>query len=370
MSALVTFGESRASPSATTRTAWTSSSGGESFSRKPLAPTRSAENTYSSASKVVSMMTFGPLPGIAKMLRAASSPFIFGMRMSISTTSGWVRRTISVMPSPSSAVPTTVIPGWASNRASNPARIMDWSSTISTRTGWASPPVSETMGPTYRHEPCPTYPLPARLSCRRACPATETPGKGERMAPEVTLWSDAQRRSGTYRAGYGIRFAFARGSPARTSRAAQPRAPLGPRLPVHPARAAAGRRQPQRSGGAHAGVRGHRGDLGRRAADARDAAAGLELRQPLPPPVAGLGATSGPGDVPAAGPGPHGLDALDGRPAALAGSGLRDGAGLPRAADHVRGGRGLDGSGAGRHHPVGLVGLPTDAEPVAGEPAA
>src|SRR5699024_9444827 len=59
----------------------------------------------------------------------------------------------------------TVIPGWASNRASNPARIMDWSSTISTRTGWASPPVSETMGPTYRHEPCPTYP------CRRACPA-------------------------------------------------------------------------------------------------------------------------------------------------------------------------------------------------------
>src|SRR5699024_3051225 len=107
------------------------------------------------------MMTFGPLPGIAKMLRAASSPFIFGMRMSISTTSGWVRRTISVMPSPSSAVPTTVIPGWASNRASNPARIMDWSSTISTRTGSAAPPVSEAMGPTYRHDRCPTYPLPA-----------------------------------------------------------------------------------------------------------------------------------------------------------------------------------------------------------------
>lgn len=55
----MTEGESMASPSATTRTAATGSSGVASFRRKPLAPALSAENTYSSASKVVSMMTRG-----------------------------------------------------------------------------------------------------------------------------------------------------------------------------------------------------------------------------------------------------------------------------------------------------------------------
>src|SRR5699024_10558171 len=41
---------------------------------------------------------------------------------------------LSVMPAPSSAVPTTSISSCASSRAAKPARIMDWSLTMSTRT--------------------------------------------------------------------------------------------------------------------------------------------------------------------------------------------------------------------------------------------
>src|SRR5699024_10655626 len=62
------------------------------------------------------------------------------------TTSGLVRFTTSTMPSPSSAVPTTSIPCCAYSRAAKPARIIAWSSTMSTRTsdpgsdeeGWAT----------------------------------------------------------------------------------------------------------------------------------------------------------------------------------------------------------------------------------------
>ena len=58
---------------------------GESLSRNPLAPARSASYTYSSRSKVVSMTTLGA--GCARVSsRVASSPSIPGMRMSISTT--------------------------------------------------------------------------------------------------------------------------------------------------------------------------------------------------------------------------------------------------------------------------------------------
>src|SRR5699024_2978754 len=64
----------------------------------------------------------------------------------MSTTSGLVRFTTSTMPSPSSAVPTTSIPCCAFSRAAKPARIIAWSSTMSTRTsdpgsdeeGWAT----------------------------------------------------------------------------------------------------------------------------------------------------------------------------------------------------------------------------------------
>src|SRR5699024_9836073 len=189
-------------------------------------------------------------------------------------------------------------------------------------------------------------------------------------ACDVTLWSDALRRYGAYRAGYGIRFTVARGSTASLSRPAPPGAPAGPGLSVHPARTAAVSGQPQHPGAAHAGLRGHGGDLGRCAADARDAVDRLVLRQPLPPAITGLGVASGAGDILAAEPRPLRPDAPDGRPAPLAGSGFRDGAGLPIAADHVRGGRGLDGPGARRHHAVGLAGIHADAEPVAGGPFA
>src|SRR5690606_11428804 len=55
----VTLGATIASPAATIRIACTRSSGGESFSRNPLAPARTASITYSSRSNVVRISTFG-----------------------------------------------------------------------------------------------------------------------------------------------------------------------------------------------------------------------------------------------------------------------------------------------------------------------
>ena len=80
------------------------------------------------------MMILGTAPGISSTSRVASSPPTCGIRMSISTTSGRVRATTSTIPAPSAAVPTTSIPSCAPSSASNPPRIIDWSSTISTRT--------------------------------------------------------------------------------------------------------------------------------------------------------------------------------------------------------------------------------------------
>ena len=85
----MTCGASSASPSATTRTAASRSSGSVSFSRKPLAPARSASYTYSSRSNVVRISTrVAAVASSPVMRRVASSPSISGMRMSISTTSG------------------------------------------------------------------------------------------------------------------------------------------------------------------------------------------------------------------------------------------------------------------------------------------
>jgi hypothetical protein len=56
----VTLGDSSASPVATTRTARTSSAGSVCLTRKPLAPARSASNTYSSSSNVVRITTRTP----------------------------------------------------------------------------------------------------------------------------------------------------------------------------------------------------------------------------------------------------------------------------------------------------------------------
>jgi hypothetical protein len=88
MSVRVTAGESMASPAATSRIAWMMSAGGVSFSRNPLAPARSAPNTYSSRWKVVSTITFGGVSNEA-IRSVAVIPFTSGMRTSMSTTSGW-----------------------------------------------------------------------------------------------------------------------------------------------------------------------------------------------------------------------------------------------------------------------------------------
>ena len=130
----VTLGDRSASPLATTRTARTSSAGSVCLTRKPLAPARSASNTYSSSSKVVRMTTRTPVsrpsPAISCVACSPSRP---GIRMSISTTSGVSSRTSRTAAAPSAAWPTTSMPSWASSRAANPARTRAWSSASSTR---------------------------------------------------------------------------------------------------------------------------------------------------------------------------------------------------------------------------------------------
>src|ERR1700761_5749107 len=61
--------------------------GGASFSRKPLAPARSAPSTFSSASNVVRTMTSGGWV-MLRSRRVALIPSTRGIRRSISTTSG------------------------------------------------------------------------------------------------------------------------------------------------------------------------------------------------------------------------------------------------------------------------------------------
>src|SRR5512133_1190305 len=71
----------------------------------------------------------------ARMRRVASIPFMFGMAMSMTTTSGSyssARRTLS-RPSPASA--TTAISGCFSSRARSPSRTTVWSSASSMRMG-------------------------------------------------------------------------------------------------------------------------------------------------------------------------------------------------------------------------------------------
>ncbi|SCE47859.1 hypothetical protein GA0115252_152712 [Streptomyces sp. DfronAA-171] len=130
----VTLGASIASPLATTRIACTSSCAGASLSRKPLAPARSASTTYSSRSKVVSTNTLtGPSRSGPVICRVASTPSIRGMRMSMSTTSGWSARTWSSACTPSPASPTTATSGSASRIIRKPVRSSGWSSTRRTR---------------------------------------------------------------------------------------------------------------------------------------------------------------------------------------------------------------------------------------------
>ena len=83
-----------------------------SLSRKPDAPARSAPNTYSSSSNVVSTTMRVPAArGRAVIRRVASRPSMRGIRMSISTTSGRARRASSTASAPSAASPTTSMSG-------------------------------------------------------------------------------------------------------------------------------------------------------------------------------------------------------------------------------------------------------------------
>jgi hypothetical protein len=130
---LVTEGARRASPAATTLMASTRSSGGTSLSRKPLAPARSADSTYSSRSKVVRISTrtgsWTPSPASR---RVASIPSMPGMRTSIRTTSARTWPASRTASAPSAASPTTSRSGSASRIIRNPVRISGWSSAIRT----------------------------------------------------------------------------------------------------------------------------------------------------------------------------------------------------------------------------------------------
>src|SRR6476660_995712 len=63
----------------------------------------------------------------------AVTPSMFGIRRSISTTSGSSRRAIATPSLPSAASPTTVMSSWRSKKTRRPIRTTEWSSTMSTR---------------------------------------------------------------------------------------------------------------------------------------------------------------------------------------------------------------------------------------------
>lgn len=100
--------------------------------------TRRAETTYSSTSKVVSMTTrTAASSGSALIMRVAASPSVPGIRMSIRTTSGRVRRASSTACAPSEASPTTSMSGSESTSTLKALRRSAWSSASSTLTGAA-----------------------------------------------------------------------------------------------------------------------------------------------------------------------------------------------------------------------------------------
>src|SRR3984957_20274631 len=153
MSRRVTLGARSASPAATTRIAFSSSSSGRLLSAKPLAPARSASKTYSSRSKVVRMSTRAPPgPGAEVICRVASIPSITGIRTSITTTSGARLPASSTACLPSAASPTTCRSFSASISEENAVRSKAWSSTIRTPV-ITLPPGSPPRPPCVRRSP-------------------------------------------------------------------------------------------------------------------------------------------------------------------------------------------------------------------------
>jgi hypothetical protein len=119
MSRRVVVGARTASPPATVRIAVSSSAGGASLRRNPLAPALSPAKTYSSRSKVVRIRTLAA--GLAAVMRAvAAIPSMPGIRTSISTTSGCRADVIFTPAAPSPASPATSMSGSASRISRNP----------------------------------------------------------------------------------------------------------------------------------------------------------------------------------------------------------------------------------------------------------
>ena len=175
----VTDGDSIGSPAATLRMASTISGGGVSLSRNPSAPAARAPTTCSSASKVVSTMTRGG-SGSACSRRVASSPLSCGIRMSISTTSGWRSPRGRRRPRPSPASPTTSMSPWPPSISVSAERTSGSSSTIRTR-GHAAhgiQPCRTNVEPSGVLEPA------AARSARSASPISPSPAPGVRLAPK------------------------------------------------------------------------------------------------------------------------------------------------------------------------------------------
>ena len=118
---------------ATVCTAAIRSSGGASLSRKPLAPARSASNTYSSRSKVVRTRTARPAPRARRSARVASRPSIAGHPdVHHHHVAAAAARASATAAAPSPASPTTSMAGSTSKILRRPARTRGWSSTSRT----------------------------------------------------------------------------------------------------------------------------------------------------------------------------------------------------------------------------------------------
>ena len=134
-SRVVTVGAISASPSAAARTAWVSSSGPASLSRKPLAPARSArvdvlvevERGHDDDRHRVARRPARRARGSPRCRRGRACGCRAGTRRAAGPAPARRRRC------PSAASPTTSMPACASRIIASPVRTISWSSATSTR---------------------------------------------------------------------------------------------------------------------------------------------------------------------------------------------------------------------------------------------
>src|SRR4029079_11365104 len=127
-----TAGSRWTSPAKAARTAVATSSASASLRTYPDAPASRAAVTFSSSMKLV-IVTISVSGRSALIRPIAVTPSMFGMRRSISTTSGSRRRPIATPSLPSAASPTTSMSSWRSKNTRRPIRTTEWSSTMRTR---------------------------------------------------------------------------------------------------------------------------------------------------------------------------------------------------------------------------------------------